>query len=87
VFIHQAEFLESIYRTGVDFRQIGWQQLDPSEHGLFDLEHCHGVLHHEPNPIEVEELTLAEGPRGEFRTLNANFRARPGTVVPELRDY
>jgi predicted O-methyltransferase YrrM len=50
-FIHQARFLESIYRTGVDFRQIGWQQLDPDEHGRFDLVHCNGVLYHEPNPI------------------------------------
>jgi tRNA (mo5U34)-methyltransferase len=148
-FIRQAQFLESIYRTGVDFREIGWQQLDPSEHGLFDLVHCNGVLYHEPNPIgmllrlrsmvadggellfgsmvhasaeqseyirfvpdayagdrtwwfvpgrlamrwmlevtgfEVEELIVAEGPRGEFRTLNAYFRARPAAVVPELQD-
>jgi SAM-dependent methyltransferase/predicted O-methyltransferase YrrM len=147
-FIHQARFLESIYRTGVDFRQIGWQQLDPSEHGLFDYVHCHGVLYHEPNPLgmllrlramlaadgemlfgsmlhasteqseyirfvpdayagdrtwwfvpgrlamrwmlevtgfEVEELTLTEGPRGEFRTLNGYFRLRPSTIVPELQ--
>lgn len=147
-FVHQARFLESIYETGVDFRQIGWQQLDSSEHGLFDFVHCHGVLYHEQNPLglllrlrsmlaadgemlfgsmmhasveqseyirfvpdayagdktwwfvpgrlamrwmlevtgfEVEELTLVEGPRGEFRTLNGYFRARPGAVVPELQ--
>ncbi len=148
-FVHQARFLESIYQTGVDFRQIGWQQLDPSEHGLFDYVHCHGVLYHEPNPLamllrlramlaadgemlfgsmlhasaeqseyirfvpdayagdktwwfvpgrlamrwmlevtgfEVEELTLTEGPRGEFRTLNGYFRACPAAIVPELQD-
>lgn len=147
-FIHQARFLESIYQTGIDFRQIGWQQLDPHEHGLFDYVHCHGVLYHEPSPLglllrlrsmlaadgemlfgsmmhasaeqseyirfvpdayagdktwwfvpgrlamrwmlevsgfEVEELTLTEGPRGEFRTLNGYFRARPGPIVPELQ--
>jgi SAM-dependent methyltransferase/predicted O-methyltransferase YrrM len=147
-FIHQARFLETVYKTGVDFRQIGWQQLDPSEHGVFDLVHCHGVLYHEPNPIgmllklrsmladdgellfgsmlhasaeqseyirfvpdayagdrtwwfvpgrlamrwmlevvgfEVDELTLNEGPRGEFRTLNGYFRARPAATVPELQ--
>lgn len=148
-FIHQAQFLESIYRTGVDFRQIGWQQLDPQEHGLFDFIHCNGVLYHEPNPLgmllrlrsmlapggemlfgsmlhasaeeseyirfvpdayaedrtwwfvpgrlamrwmlevsgfAVEEVLVAEGPRGEFRTLNAYFSARPATVVPRLGD-
>lgn len=148
-FVHQARFLESIYRTGVDFRDIGWQQLDPSEHGLFDYVHCHGVLYHEPNPLgmllrlramlapdgemlfgsmlhaspeqseyvrfvpdayaedktwwfvpgrlamrwmlevsgfEVQELTLSEGPRGEFRTLNGYFLARPVDTVPELSD-
>ncbi len=146
-FIHQARFLESIYRTGIDFLQIGWQQLDPDELGRFDLVHCNGVLNHEPNPLgmllrlrsmladdgemllglvlhasgeqseyirfvpdayagdktwwfvpgrlamrwmievsgfEVEELSLSEGPRGEFSTLNAYFRARPTEVVPEL---
>jgi SAM-dependent methyltransferase/predicted O-methyltransferase YrrM len=148
-FVHQARFLESIYRTGVDFRQIGWQQLDPDIDGLFDFVHCHGVLYHEPNPIamlmrlrsmlkddgemlfgsmlhagveqseyirfvpdayagdrtwwfvpgrlamrwmlevtgfEVQELGLTEGPRGEFRTLNGYFLARPTTMAPELQD-
>jgi SAM-dependent methyltransferase/predicted O-methyltransferase YrrM len=148
-FFRQAQFLESIYRTGIDFREIGWQQLDPQELGRFDLIHCNGVLYHEPNPLgmllrlrsmladdgemlfgsmlhgsadqseyirfvpdayagdktwwfvpgrlamrwmlevtgfAVEELIVAEGPRGEFRTLNAYFRARPAEVVPELSD-
>ena len=52
-FQEQALFLESIYRTGIDFRQIGWQQLDPAEHGSFDLIHCHGVLYHEPHPMAM----------------------------------
>jgi tRNA (mo5U34)-methyltransferase len=147
-FIHQARFLESIYRTGIDFQQIGWQQLDNEKQGVFDFVHCHGVLYHEPNPLgmllrlrsmlaadgemlfgsmmhasaeqseyirfvpdayagdrtwwfvpgrlamrwmlevtgfEVEELTLAEGPRGEFRTVNGYFLAKPTAIVPELR--
>lgn len=147
-FIHQARFLESIYRTGIDFQQIGWQQLDHEKQGVFDFVHCHGVLYHEPNPLgmllrlrsmlaadgemlfgsmmhasaeqseyirfvpdayagdrtwwfvpgrlamrwmlevtgfEVEELTLSEGPRGEFRTLNGYFLAKPTAIVPELR--
>jgi tRNA (mo5U34)-methyltransferase len=50
-FIEQAHFLESIYKTGVDFQRIGWQDLDPAVHGSFDLVHCHGVLYHEPNPL------------------------------------
>jgi SAM-dependent methyltransferase len=50
-FIEQAHFLESIYKTGVDFQRIGWQDLDPAEHGVYDLVHCHGVLYHEPNPM------------------------------------
>lgn len=50
-FIEQAHFLESIYKTGVDFQRIGWQDLDRASHGTFDLVHCHGVLYHEPNPM------------------------------------
>ena len=49
-FINQARFLDEIYRSGVDFQPIGWEQLDPAEHGTFDLVHCHGVLYHEPHP-------------------------------------
>jgi tRNA (mo5U34)-methyltransferase len=52
-FHRQALFLESIYQTGIDFQQIGWQQLDPSAHGAFDLIHCHGVLYHEAHPMRM----------------------------------
>lgn len=52
-FIEQARFLESIYRTGIRFEQVGWQRLDPERHGTFDLVHCNGILYHEPNPIET----------------------------------
>lgn len=52
-FHDQALFLESIYRTGIDFQQIGWQDLDPEQHGKFDLIHCHGVLYHEPHPMAM----------------------------------
>jgi SAM-dependent methyltransferase len=50
-FIEQALFLESVYRSGVDFQRIGWQQLDPDRHGSFDLVHCHGVLYHDLDPL------------------------------------
>ncbi len=50
-FIEQALFLESVYRSGVDFQRIGWQQLDPGTHGSFDMVHCHGVLYHDLDPL------------------------------------
>jgi SAM-dependent methyltransferase len=50
-FIEQAKFLKSVYLTGVDFQRIGWQDLDPAQHGTFELVHCHGVLYHEIDPI------------------------------------
>jgi SAM-dependent methyltransferase len=49
----QALFLESIYRTGVDFRQIGWEALDPHDQGRFELVHCDGVLHRERDPLPL----------------------------------
>lgn len=64
-FIEQARFLESLYRTGVDFRKIGWQDLSRDEHGSFDLVHCHGVLYHEVDPIallqRLHEMTAPGG--------------------------
>ena len=53
VFHEQALFLESLYRTGVRFERIGWQQLDVARHGTFDLIHCNGVLYHEAHPIAM----------------------------------
>jgi tRNA (mo5U34)-methyltransferase len=52
-FIRQAEFLESIYASGVEFLPLGWQQLDPAELGTFDVVHCHGVLYHDLNPVAL----------------------------------
>ena len=52
-FYGQAEFLESVYGTGIDLRQIGWQQLDPRVHGQFDVVHCNGVLYHELHPTRM----------------------------------
>ena len=64
-FIEQARFLESLYRTGVDFQPIGWQELNPETHGTFDLVHCHGVLYHEVDPIallrRLREMTKPGG--------------------------
>lgn len=50
-FIEQAHFLESIYKTGVDFQRIGWQELSEEKHGSFEFVHCHGVLYHEVDPM------------------------------------
>jgi tRNA (mo5U34)-methyltransferase len=50
-FIEQAHFLESIYKSGVDFQRIGWQELSPEKYGSFELVHCHGVLYHEVDPM------------------------------------
>lgn len=58
-FFHQMEFLESVYRTGVQPCQLRWQELDPDLHGRFDLVHCHGVLYHEVHPIVLLERLRA----------------------------
>jgi tRNA (mo5U34)-methyltransferase len=52
-FINQARFLEDIYRTGVDFQPLLWQDLDPEVHGRFDFVHCHGVLYHDLHPMAL----------------------------------
>jgi tRNA (mo5U34)-methyltransferase len=52
-FIEQAHFLQRVYKTDVDFRRLGWQDLDPAVHGRFDLVHCHGVLYHDMHPMAL----------------------------------
>jgi tRNA (mo5U34)-methyltransferase len=54
-FIEQAHFLESIYRSGVDFQRLSWQELDPEAQGTFDLAHCNGLLYHARNPVGLIE--------------------------------
>jgi tRNA (mo5U34)-methyltransferase len=54
-FIEQARFLESVYRTGVELQEIGWEQLDAEAMGRFDIVHCNGVLYHEKSPMELLE--------------------------------
>lgn len=49
----QAEFLESLYRTGIVLKRISWQQLDPAEQGTFDLVHCNGLLHQQASPVAL----------------------------------
>lgn len=64
-FIRQARFLEEIYASGVDFQQLGWQDLHPDRHGTFDLVHCHGVLYHEFHPMALlQRLQLLLAPSG-----------------------
>ena len=64
-FIEQARFLEGIYGSGVDFQATAWQQLEPQIQGRFDLVHCAGMLHREPDPVglmdRLHELTAPGG--------------------------
>jgi SAM-dependent methyltransferase/predicted O-methyltransferase YrrM len=78
----QALFLESIYQSGVAFEQIGWEDLAETEHGTYDLIHCHGVLYHEPHPMQM---------LCRLRTMLAkNGTAYIGSMMlakPELSEY
>jgi tRNA (mo5U34)-methyltransferase len=64
-FIRQAQFLESIYRSGIEILPLGWQQLDPADLGTFDIVHCHGVLYHDLNPVALlQRLRAMVSPGG-----------------------
>lgn len=61
----QALLLNSVYRTGIEFRRLAWQELSSAVHGTFDLVVCIGLLYHEPSPMELlakmEQLTAPGG--------------------------
>jgi 2-polyprenyl-3-methyl-5-hydroxy-6-metoxy-1,4-benzoquinol methylase len=81
-FHNQAIFLESIYQSGVNFQNIGWQQLDPQVHGQFDVIHCNGVLYHEPNPLQtLSRLREMLAPGGEI------FLGSIMLADPELSEF
>ena len=81
-FIRQARFLEGIYRTGVRFEPLGWQELDPAEHGTFDLVYCHGVLYHEAHPMAMLDRLRAMVAPGGRLLLGSMMLADP-----ELSEY
>lgn len=65
IFIEQSRFLNRIYKTPIKFEKIGWQDLDPKKHGLFDLIHCNGVYYHEQNIVSlIRKLTSVLAPSG-----------------------
>lgn len=81
-FIEQARFLERIYRTGVDFQPLGWQDLDPEVHDTFDLVHCHGVLYHDLHPVALlQRLREMLAPGGVL------FFGSMMLADPELSEY
>lgn len=51
----QAALLESLYRTGADFRRLGWRDLDAANLGQFDIVHCHAALCRELHPMALLE--------------------------------
>ena len=81
-FIEQARFLEEIYRTGVDFQPLLWEDLDPEAHGRFDLVHCHGVLYHDLHPMALlQKLRAMLAPEGVL------FFGSMMLGDPELAEY
>ncbi len=57
--VRQAEFLESVYQSGIDLQRRGWASLDPELDGTFDIVHCNGLLHR-----VLEPMTLLQTLRG-----------------------
>ncbi len=81
-FIAQARFLEEVYRSGVDFQPLMWEQLDPATHGTFDMVHCHGVLYHDLHPMAlVQKLRAMLAPGGTL------FFGSMMLGSPELSEY
>ncbi len=81
-FIEQARWLESIYRSGVDFQPLKWEDLSPASQGTFDLVHCHGVLYHDLHPMAlVQRLASMLAPGGTM------FFGSIMLADPELSEY
>ena len=82
-FIEQARFLEEIYRTGVDFQPLKWEDLDPAQHGTL-----------RPRPLPRRALPRA-APDGACWSGCATMLADGGTLffgsmmlaIAELSEY
>lgn len=63
--LRQAELLESVYKSGVDFRPASWEALDTTCDGTFDIVYCHGLLHRTLEPMTLlralRRVTASEG--------------------------
>lgn len=56
-YYYQAEFLNSIYKTKIDFKQWFWQDIPQKLHGSFDLVLNCGCLYHEYDIISMIKKT------------------------------
>lgn len=84
-FIEQAHFLNSVYKTEIDFQPLGWQGLSPAEQGTFDLVHCHGVLYHECDPVGLLASLFAMTKPGGLFIFGSMMHADP--ALPELSRF
>jgi hypothetical protein len=57
-FIYQAQFLNEVYGTKIDFQQTFWQDLDPKLNGSFDVVLNCGCLYHEYDFISMIKRTV-----------------------------
>ena len=60
-FIRQAEFLESIYHSGVEFLPLSWQQLDPRRARHVRCGALSRCLYHELNPVALLQRSARHG--------------------------
>ena len=78
----QAVFIDSVYRTGIAFDPIGWQDLRREVHGEFDIIHCDGVAHRELHPMMLlGRLARLMSPQGSA------YIAAPLLPDDALSDY
>lgn len=57
-YIYQAQFLNEVYGTGIDFQQTMWQDLDPALDESFDIVLNCGCLYHEYDFISMIKRTV-----------------------------
>jgi SAM-dependent methyltransferase len=56
-YFYQADFLNSIYNTNINFKQWFWQDIPEELNGTFDLVLNCGILYHEFDPVSLIKKT------------------------------
>lgn len=73
----QANLVNSVLESGVEFRACGWESLDPERDGRFDLVHCDGLLHRVLEPMALLRALRAMTAPGGTLLIGAMMLADP----------
>lgn len=79
-FYHQARFLNAVYgMPGVDFSNVGWEDIDRRYLGGFDFINCQGLIYHVKEPMRLIEKLASVMKPGATLLIETHVLSEPSS--------